>query len=160
MAWDEWERLKAAAADGAGTQMQLNGLPSGDSVGKGRGENGDLKVNQTDLAAIGNQAFKLHERLWDKARVSIPSSDRAATDLTAQGFELGSALRHVSKRWEKQLKSLMDACAHISNHLDFTKNAHQGDEHFIQRKMSSISALDKGFDDDYATKGKQNKADN
>lgn len=54
----------------------------------------------------------------------------------------------------------MDACAHISNHLDFTKNAHEGDEYVIKRKMSSISTLDKGFDDDYAAKGKQNKADN
>ncbi|MFE2292340.1 hypothetical protein [Streptomyces sp. NPDC059452] len=155
MAWDEWEQLKAAAAEKHSTRLQLNGIPPEDTPGTG-----DLKVNQTDLAAVGNSAFKLYERLWDKGRVALPGSDRAATDLRGQGFELGSALRHVSKRWSKQLRSLTDACAHISNHLDFTKNAHQGDEYDIKHQLSSITMLDKGFDDDYAPKGKRNEADN
>jgi len=43
------------------------------------------------------------------------------------------------------LTSLLDACAHISNHMDYTKNAHAGDEHHIYSTVSSISTLDEGF---------------
>ncbi|MER6617868.1 hypothetical protein [Streptomyces xantholiticus] len=50
----------------------------------------------------------------------------------------------------------MDACALISNHMDFTKNAHAGDEVFIERHVSSIHTLDKGFDESYAPPGEKN----
>ncbi|MFF2524591.1 hypothetical protein [Streptomyces liangshanensis] len=158
MAWDEWEQLKSAAAESASTQMRLNQLPA-DAGGGGGGEQGDLKVTQSDLAAIGDKAFKLYNRLWKEARVAVPSSDKAAGDMTTQGFALGAALQHVSVRWEEQLKSLMDACAHISNHMDYTKNAHAGDEHFIQGRLSSIATLDQGFDEAYGEPGKKNKGD-
>lgn len=157
MAWDEWEQLKADAVEKRSTQMQLNRLPPEDRGGGGS-QQGDLRVGQDDLAAIGNKAFGLYERLWREARVAVPSSDKAAGDLSSQGFALGGGLKHVSNRWEEQVKSLMDACAHISNHMDFTKNAHQGDEYFIQRQMSSIDTLDKGFDEAYAAPGKKNDA--
>lgn len=92
--------------------------------------------------------------MWQEARV--PSTDGAGTNLSTQGFALGGALTHVSTRWEKQLNSLMDACALISNHMDFTKNAHQGDEYHIKRRVSSIHTLDAGFDEQYGPPGKDN----
>ncbi|WP_309246885.1 hypothetical protein [Streptomyces somaliensis] len=112
-------------------------------------------MTQTDLAAIGDEAFKLYTRLWKEARVA--STDDAGTSLSTQGFTLGGALKHVSTRWEKQLNSLMDACALISNHMDFTKNAHQGDEYHIKRRVSSIHTLDAGFDEQYVPPGKSNE---
>ncbi|MYV57972.1 hypothetical protein [Streptomyces sp. SID3212] len=161
MAWDEWEQLKTAAAESRSTGMRLNQLPGDQGGGGGTAGDaqGDLKVTQSDLAAIGDKAFKLYNRLWKEARVAVPSSDKAAGDLTTQGFALGAALQHVSVRWEDQLKSLMDACAHISNHMDYTKNAHAGDEHFIQGQLSSIAMLDQGFDEAYGEPGKKNKGD-
>lgn len=74
------------------------------------------------------------------------SSQTAASDLKTQGFTLGGAIDRVQSRWEEQLTSLLDACAHISNHMDFTKKVHQGDEYYIGGQISSISTLDKGFD--------------
>ncbi|MFE2635633.1 hypothetical protein ACFXKF_12720 [Streptomyces scopuliridis] len=88
MAWNEWEQLKAAAANKP-TQMQLNGIPEEDRPNAGS-PTGDLAVTQKDLAAIGDEAFKLYNRLWEEARVT--STDTAATDLKSQGFELGGAL--------------------------------------------------------------------
>ncbi|MCQ0023417.1 hypothetical protein M4914_10955 [Streptomyces somaliensis DSM 40738] len=154
MAWDEWEQLKAEAAGRAAGRMRLNGLPPEDAPNSG-GPNGVLRVTQTDLAAIGDEAFKLYTRLWKEARVA--STDDAGTSLSTQGFTLGGALKHVSTRWEKQLNSLMDACALISNHMDFTKNAHQGDEYHIKRRVSSIHTLDAGFDEQYVPPGKSNE---
>jgi hypothetical protein len=144
MAWDEWEQLKADAAARRSVGMQLNHV---DGEPPMPSETGDLKVKNDDLSNIGTKAHTLYNQLWDKARVAVPSSDTAAGDLSGQGFALGGGLKHVSNRWDEQLKSLMDACAQISNHMQTTKKVHAGDEHYIQREMSSIDALDAGFDE-------------
>ncbi|MFF8954571.1 hypothetical protein [Streptomyces sp. NPDC014894] len=154
MAWDEWERLKSSAAERAAGGTRLNGVPDEDRVGA-VGE-GDLTVSQQDLAAVGDQAHTLYERLWKEARIALPTSDRAAGDLSGQGFALGGALLHVSNRWEKQLGSLMDACAHISNHMDVSGKTHRDDDDWIQRSMSGIDTLDRGFDESYAPAGAKN----
>lgn len=156
MAWAEWEQLKADAADRGGAQMQLNEAGSGGSGGK----KGDLAVNQTDLSDVRDEASKLNTRLWKEARVAVPTSETAAGNLTTQGFELGSALRHVASKWDIQLKSLLDACGHIANHMDFTKYVHDGDDQYVRSRVSSITLLGQAFDDDNAPKGEKNKADN
>lgn len=147
MAWDEWEQLKAEAVEKHSTRMQLNQLSAENSGGAGAGQQGDLKANQHDLAAVGNSAFKLFEDLGRYGRDAWSSSQTAAKDLTTQEFALGGGLDRVQEQWEKQLQSLLDACAHISNHMDFTKKAHQGVEYFITSTVSSIAELDKGFDE-------------
>ncbi|KDQ67718.1 hypothetical protein ACIPJG_27125 [Streptomyces halstedii] len=144
MAWDEWEQLKSEAAQRGSTAMRLNQLPAEAGSG-GPGPQGDLAVNQQDLAAVGDSAFKLFETLGRHGRDAWSVSQTAAKDLTTQGFALGGGLDHVQERWEKQVQSLLDACAHISNHMDFTQNAHAGDEYHIYSTVSSISALDEGF---------------
>lgn len=144
MAWDEWEQLKNAAGERS-AQMRLNQLPA--EPGGGGEKGGDLKVSQKDLAAVGDSAFKLFEDLGRYGRDAWSNSQTAAKDLTTQGFALGGGLQHVQKRWEEQLQCLLDACAHISNHMDFTKNAHAGDEYYITSTVSSIATLDKGFDE-------------
>ncbi|MFD9096101.1 hypothetical protein [Streptomyces collinus] len=158
MAWDEWEQLKAQAASGKSAHMQLNHVDGGGGTdpSDAPSKTGDLKVGHKDLEKIGGAAHHLYDQLWDKARVATPSSDSAAGDLSKQGFALGAGLQHVSNRWEEQLKSLMDACAQISNHMQTTKAVHANDENYIQRQMSSIDALDDGFDERVGTPGKKN----
>ena len=158
MAWDEWERLKSQAAQDGSTRMQLNQLDPGDG---GRpapdpGQYGDLKVTQKDLAKIGQNAFDLYDDLWTKGRRAVPTSDSAAGTLTKGGFALGAALQHVALRWDQQLSSLRDACAHISNHMRVTKKLHADDDGYIRRQMSSIDLLDAGFDERVGPPGKQN----
>ncbi|MCS0605971.1 hypothetical protein NX794_32905 [Streptomyces sp. LP11] len=159
MAWDEWEQLKTQAAEGQSAHMQLNHVdPGGGTYGPYvvPSKTGDLKVGHEDLEKIGSSAHHLYDQLWDKARVATPSSDTAAGDLSQQGFALGAGLQHVSDRWEEQLKSLMDACAQISNHMQTTKKVHADDENYIQRQMSSIDALDDGFDERVGAPGEKN----
>ncbi|MER7110941.1 hypothetical protein [Streptomyces sp. NPDC000229] len=154
MAWDEWEQLKTDAAERQSTHMQLNQAAA---QGSGGGSYGDLVASQSDLAKIGDNAFKLFNRLWNEARVAGPSSSKAAEDLKTQGFELGTGASHVAKRWEEQLDSLRDACAHISNHMRVTKKIHADDEHYIGGQLSSISALVEGFDERVGSPGKKNE---
>jgi len=159
MAWDEWEQLKTQAAERQSTQMQLNQLDPGDGspgIAGGPSKYGDLKVPNASLTKISKSAHTLYNKLWDKARVAVPSSDSAAGDLSKQGFALGAGLQHVSNRWEQQLKSLMDACAQITNHLQVSKKIHAGDDNYIMRQMSSIDALDAGFDERVGQPGKRN----
>ncbi|MDX2761160.1 hypothetical protein [Streptomyces europaeiscabiei] len=157
MAWDEWEQLKTEAAERQSTHMQLNQADGGGGGSSALPEKfGVLKASQTDLSKVGRIAHTLYNDLWDKARVAVPSSDSAASDLSKQGFALGSGLKHVSTRWEEQLKSLMDAVAHISNHMHFTTTLHSGDDGYIQRQMSSIDALDAGFDERVGKPGEKN----
>jgi hypothetical protein len=158
VAWEEWEQLKADAAARGSAKMQLNHLPD-EPVSGGGGRYGDLKVSQGDLAKIGGQAHELYDQLWSKARVALPTSESAAGDLAKQGFTLGKGLAHVAKRWDEQLKSLLDACAQISNHMHVTKTIHAGDDGYIGRAMSSIDVLDQGFDERVGNPGKKDTSE-
>ncbi|MFF8973210.1 hypothetical protein [Streptomyces sp. NPDC014995] len=159
MAWDEWEQLKSEAAAGGSSRMRLNQLDPGSGPVRPApdpGQYGELKANQGDLAKIGTHAFDLYNDLWDKGRRAVPTSESAAGTLSKGGFALGGALRHVALRWDEQLGSLRDACAHISNHMTVTKKLHVGDDHYIRRQMSSIDVLDAGFDERVGEPGKPN----
>ncbi|MFD4261536.1 hypothetical protein ACFWR9_28905 [Streptomyces sp. NPDC058534] len=158
MAWDEWEQLKADAAQRqqGSTHMQLNQMGGGGPTSR-PDTYGGLEVKNDALTKVGKDAHDLYNQLWDKARVHIASTDTAASNLSKQGFALGTGLRHVGNRWDEQLKSLMDACAQISNHMQVTKKLHDGDEGYIQRQMSSIAMLDAGFNERVGEPGKENK---
>ncbi|GHH88017.1 hypothetical protein GCM10018793_66020 [Streptomyces sulfonofaciens] len=145
MAWDEWEQLKAEAAGRHSARMELNSVPV--DGGSTSSTPGDLKVSQKDLAAVGDAAYKLYNdfnKYSDHARLS---SMDAAGGLEKEGFAIGGALDHVAVHWIDQCQNLLDACAHISNHMDYTKKAHAGDEVYIAGTLSSIAELDKGFDE-------------
>ncbi|MEU3329371.1 hypothetical protein [Streptomyces albus] len=144
---NDWEQLKKDAGQSS-THMQLNQAPDG-SFRPGRGgssPSGDLQVSQKDLAAVGNEAYKIYHRLKKDGSHAHASTDAAKTSLSGD-FELAAALGHVNARWESQLQTVLDACAHISNHLDFTRKAHAGDEEWIRVQLSKIAELDKGFDE-------------
>ncbi|GAA1285434.1 MULTISPECIES: hypothetical protein [Streptomyces] len=147
MAWEEWDQLKAEAAARHSANMQLNSIPT-DPGGGGASPHGDLTVNQTDLAAVGNAAYELRtefEGVSDRARLS---SMKVTSSLKkSDGFALGEALDHVATHWVDQVQNLLDATAHISNHLDYTKGVHAKDEVYIAGTISSIAQLDKGFDE-------------
>lgn len=156
MAWDEWEELKEEAARKHAVHMELNQTDGGGGYTAQPSQYGDLKATQGDLAKIGSHAFTLYNDLWQKGRKAVPSSEKAAGVLTKKSFLLGEGLQHVADRWDEQLSSLRDACAHISNHMSVTKKIHANDDHFINRQMSSIDALDTGFDERVGKPGDKN----
>lgn len=146
MGWDEWEQLKgdALARQQSSTHMQLNSIPADPGGGNPQG---DLRVSQSDLAAVGDAAYELHQAFAHDSDLARMSSIKAGDGLKSEGYEIGSALDHVAEHWVDQVQSLLDATAHISNHLDYTKGAHAGDEAYIAGTLSSIATLDQGFDE-------------
>ncbi|MFJ4522903.1 hypothetical protein ACIP4Y_18440 [Streptomyces sp. NPDC088810] len=144
MAWEEWDQLKAQAATRHSTHVQLNQYPADQGGGDSRG---DLVVGHKDLEEVGKAAHQLFDHFTTYSGHARAASEAAAGGLKGEGFALGDALEHVTQRWSEQTKTLLDACAHISNHLRCTKNQHDADDSYIAGAVSSISTLDEGFDD-------------
>ncbi|GGV88659.1 hypothetical protein GCM10015535_40390 [Streptomyces gelaticus] len=134
----EWAALRAESTQKV--DMRLNGVESG-SGGQAGLVNADLAVNQDHLGAIGHDAYGLRNRLSKEGDHARPSTFDAAIALTNGNFSSGSALLKVHDRWNTHLKTLLDACAQISNHLDYTKSAHAKDDAQIGGDLISVSKL-------------------
>jgi hypothetical protein len=133
----EWAALRAAAAER--TAMQIDSIPA--DGGGGGGGGGDLVVNRDDLGAIGNDAYDLLGRLAKEGDIARSSTFDAATALTNGNFVSGSAVLKVHDFWQTHLKTLLDSCAQISNHLDYSKAQHAKDEAKIEGDLKQISVL-------------------
>lgn len=134
---EEWAELREAAA--GRTTLRINGAPA--EGGGGGGGAPDLVVNRDDLGAIGNDAYDLRTRLSKEGDHARPATFDAAIALTNGNFASGAALLKVHDRWRTHLKTLLDSCAHISNHLDYTKAQHAKDEVKIAGDLTPISKL-------------------
>ncbi|MFD6530523.1 hypothetical protein [Streptomyces sp. NPDC060184] len=133
----EWAELRAAAAKR--TAMQIDHIPA--DGGSGGGGDGDLVVNDDELGAIGNEAFGLRNRLTKEGNIARDSTADAATALTSGNFTSGAAVLKVHDSWQTHLKTLLDSCAQISNHLDYTKAQHAKDEVKVDGDLTKISVL-------------------
>jgi hypothetical protein len=138
---EEWASARQAAS--ASVSTRLNQV----DPGGGPTPEGDLNVDQEDLAAIGDEAFKLYQRLDTDGDHAKWNSSQAADSLKPD-FALGVALSTVTDKWNDQVNTLLEACAHISNHLDYSKKAHAGDEYYIATGFKyTFGDLEKGFED-------------
>ncbi|MEV8340620.1 hypothetical protein [Streptomyces niveus] len=137
MAWDEWEQLKSDAGERS-AHMQLNQYPAGDGGGGGGGTsaNGDLVVRDDELGKLGNLAYEVREDFRVSSDLARPSTFSASIDLFNDGLDMGSALTELHDAWNSQTATLKDACAHISNHLDFSRAQHSKDEAHVGTELS------------------------
>ncbi|MFE2035885.1 hypothetical protein ACFXBB_22025 [Streptomyces scopuliridis] len=134
MAWDEWQELKAAAAERSSQNMRLNQLPA-DGGGAGTGGQGDLVVRDDELGKLGDMAYGLREGLRKDADHARPNTFDASIELFNDGLAMGSALTELHDAWNSQLATLKEACAHISNHLDYSRAQHAKDEVKVLTEM-------------------------
>ena len=137
----EWAELKAKAEGEQAERLQLNQVLPPDRPG--------LLVRQDDLGAVGHEAFVLHRQLRKDADVtgSFGNADkadtvRAASELTSHSFELGKALKKTNSLWTSKLRTVLQGCAHISNHLDYTKSSHHKDDDKIGATMKHPMTTD------------------
>ncbi|KPL33440.1 hypothetical protein JI76_13490 [Streptomyces anulatus] len=130
---EEWGALKAAAA------MRLNQV--GGSGGSGPKGSADYVVNDDELGEIGSAAFKLFNGLEPTGKHAKAASETAGTSLKGDGFDSGAAFTEVIETWDKQVKTLLQACAHISNHLDYTKASRKKDDEWIETQLRIIGPV-------------------
>ena len=135
----EWAALRADSAQRV--DMRLNSVDAGGGGGGYGPVNPDLAVNQDNLGAIGHEAYGLRTRLTKEGDHARASTLEAAAALTNGNFVSGSALRKVEDRWNAHLRTLLDACSQVSNHLNYTKSAHAKDDVQIGGDLISVSKL-------------------
>ncbi|MFE3742878.1 hypothetical protein [Streptomyces sp. NPDC059134] len=126
----EWAALKQSAA----TRMQLNSVPALET-NPAPIRNEDLIVNDDELGKIGHSAYMLHANLLADGKHAQRQSEAAATALTRDGFTMGSELTNFSRAWKKQMSTLLEGCAHISNHLDYSAKSMKKEDEFIDTTM-------------------------
>ncbi|MEU4348768.1 hypothetical protein [Streptomyces sp. NPDC023838] len=133
---EEWRQAQASAA--ANVAMRLNRVDDG----PGGPAAADLSVRRDDLGVVGGDAFKLHDGLRRDGNHARESTGAAATALSARNFTCGAELAKVRTKWDTQLRTLSDACAQISNHLDYSLAAHAKDDQRIGGELIAVSRID------------------
>ncbi|SFK38713.1 hypothetical protein [Streptomyces pini] len=133
---DEWAQLVAKASQERSAQTRLNRLDGGGG-GDGGGQGG-LTVKQDDLGLIGRAAHGLHTGLKADGKHPVSAGKSAGTQLSGDNFTSGAALSKVAETWETQVGTLLEACAHISNHLDFSSRSYGAEEEKIETGMRNL----------------------
>ncbi|MFH8771175.1 hypothetical protein [Streptomyces sp. NPDC017958] len=128
----EWAELKAKA------RMRLDGVDPGGPSPSGA----DLVVKYDDMGKIGHAAFMLHQHLSSAGKHAQSHSQAAAKSLGNDGFDMGAALTEADEGWQAQLQVLLDACAQISNHLDYSMKSSRRDDDFIATQISASKISD------------------
>jgi hypothetical protein len=131
---DEWAQLVAKASQDRVAQTRLNQLDGGG----GGGGQGGLTVKQDDLGLVGRAAHGLHTGLKADGKHPVAASKSAGTELTGDNFDSGAALTEVAETWGTQVSALMESCAHISNHLDFSSRSYGQEEEKIEAGMRDV----------------------
>ncbi|MGW0554112.1 hypothetical protein ACWDZ6_07935 [Streptomyces sp. NPDC002926] len=136
---EEWSGLVSAAKERQSVGTRLNQL----EPGAGSGSNPDLVVTQDDLGSVGHEAFRLHDQLQKKADIAGADSDKrgagstaqAAKELSDRNLTMGAELLTTLSVWDSQVKTVRQMCAHISNHLDYSKKSHAENDRAIEAAL-------------------------
>ncbi|WP_031507921.1 hypothetical protein [Streptomyces megasporus] len=135
---EEWTGLVSAARERQQVGVRLNQAAPGPG-----GSDHDLVVTQDDLGAVGSEAFRLHGRLRKGADIAGAGGDKggagstaqAAKELSSHNMTMGGELSTTLSIWDSQVKTVLQMCAHISNHLDYSKKSHARNEERIEASM-------------------------
>ncbi len=141
MAWDEWEQLKADAAQRHTTRMQLNQLGNGGGAGNtSGGDGGTLQHSDPPWNHAAGVADALHTSM-NTAKLDLDSADKGTSAGLAGLASLGS-LTTILTSWDDRLsavqgecKALQPALLSVSKELGETDKA-------VGSKTSSVHAPD------------------
>ncbi|MET9624985.1 hypothetical protein ABZZ37_30020 [Streptomyces sp. NPDC006464] len=136
----EWAAAVSASRERQLAGMRLNTAgPDGGSGASGK----DLIVTQDDLGAVGHEAYLLHDLLRRKADIAGAGQDakgagstaRAAQELSSRHLTMGGELFTTLTVWDAQVKTVLQMCAHISNHLDYSKKSYAANDKRIEDSL-------------------------
>lgn len=140
MGFDEdWATIVSASRDRQAAGTRLN---SAGPEGAGSGSM-NLVVTQDDLGAVGHEAYVLHEQLREGADIvgvgsgknGEGSTVQAANELSSRHMTMGSELLTTLSVWDSQVKTVLQMCAHISNHLDYSKRSYAQNDKRIEDSL-------------------------
>ncbi|MEU0676060.1 hypothetical protein ABZ330_24830 [Streptomyces sp. NPDC006172] len=105
MAWEEWEQLKAVAAEQHSARMQLNQLPA-DQGGSGP-PSGKLRADKAAWSKAGEDVGSLTEDI-NKAVAKLEDGQKGLGK--DSGCLTGVAQRDVHASWERYVKDVSGRC--------------------------------------------------
>ncbi|MFI2510031.1 amino acid ABC transporter permease [Streptomyces sp. NPDC018972] len=123
MAWDEWEQLKASAAERHTTQMQLNQLPADQGGGTSTGEPKTGTAGGSGTLRHSGGPWTRAAGAADDLRISTEStkknlqSGHAGVSKGAEGLASLEVLRTVLTSWEKRLEAVRGECESLEPKL-------------------------------------------
>ncbi|QES51941.1 hypothetical protein DEJ50_33005 [Streptomyces venezuelae] len=130
----EWRQARTDATENRAVATRLNQTGGG-------GATPNLAVNSDALGPIGADAHALYEGVKRDTETVRVSNYEAAAALTTGQFTCGAQLMQVHERWYTQVGTLRDACAQISNHLDYSVAAHAKDDAEIRGDLMAVSKI-------------------
>ncbi|MEU8948901.1 amino acid ABC transporter permease [Streptomyces sp. NPDC048489] len=146
MAWEEWEQLKAVAAERHTTQMQLNQLPAapGGSTGgtDGGGGAGILKHSHGPWTRTAGTADDLRTSTA-RSKTEL-SSAHAGVGHGSAGLASLGALKSVLTSWERRLGAVRDECDALSPTLCRVARDMGEVDAKVGAKADSVNVADKG----------------
>lgn len=109
MAWDEWDRLKASAAERHSAQMQLNQIPADQGGGGGTPADG---TGLKHSAAPWNRAASTAHELGVSTGTSKSTLTTGHAGMAGglEGLASLAELKSVLTSWEQRLKAVGDEC--------------------------------------------------
>ncbi|MEU7469405.1 hypothetical protein AB0A94_12830 [Streptomyces sp. NPDC044984] len=110
MAWDEWEQLKAAAAERHTARMQLDQLPAD----RGGGGAADLISNRSAWTKAGTDIGSLRE---DIGKATAQLKDGQTGLGSDAGCLTAAAQNDVHAFWETYVKNVSGRCGKLSGLL-------------------------------------------
>lgn len=109
MAWDEWERLKTAAAERHTAQLQLNQLPADPG-----GRAADLVSNRPAWTKAGTDIGSLREDIG-KAQTKLKDGQTGLG--SDSGCLTAAARKDVHDSWETYVRKVGERCGKLSGLL-------------------------------------------
>ncbi|MER6435376.1 MULTISPECIES: hypothetical protein [unclassified Streptomyces] len=138
MAWEEWEHLKAVAAERHTAQMQLNQLPAGEGVITSGGGGGGVLKLRSDKAAwtkAGEGVGSLRDDLgkaWVKAESGQTALGSASMCLTS------ATQQDVYDSWKRYVKDVSEVCEGLADVLEKAGNDQLRTDEAINAEISKL----------------------
>ncbi|WP_077800326.1 hypothetical protein [Streptomyces sp. JHA26] len=130
MAWDEWEQLKAAAAERDSAQMQLNQLPAERSGGTG-----DLISNKPAWTRAGTDIGSLREDIG-KATAKLKDGQTGLGSDT--GCLTAAAQKDVYSSWETYVEKVSGRCGKLSGLLVKAGNDQLKTDQSVEAELTKL----------------------
>lgn len=132
MTWDEWEQLKAAAAERHTAQMQLNQLPADPGGGTGT-----LISNKSAWTKAGTDIGSLRE---DIGKVTGKLKDGRTGLGKESGCLTAAAQKDVHASWETYLKNVSGRCGKLSGLLVKAGHDQRQTDESVEAEIAKLEA--------------------
>ncbi|MFE9488439.1 MULTISPECIES: amino acid ABC transporter permease [unclassified Streptomyces] len=139
MAWDEWEQLKAGAAErGGATHMQINSTSvDGGYAQPTTGSGGpDLLITDGPWTAAAGVAQELRTSTHNGLTELKKSDDGMGGG--AKGFDCAAALTEIQPTWEARLEAVRDECDQLHGTLGKTGKQFGEIDHDVRSEVGSV----------------------